>query len=152
MSKLWRYYSITIPRSNQIIQNDHGWIHIVGWQEDLDKLWHTCPKDVIGPTYVWALQNMAHSFACTSFEQGMHNTQFHGLCVVPHTPTHIHPKRNEFGNHKLPYYLGSFDTNYIIFRIVEFFKFFFQITKNCEGKYWTFKNNLSFKIKNFKIN
>jgi len=67
------------------------------------------------------MQNMAHSFACASFEQGMHNTQFHGLCVVPHTPTHIHPKRNEFGNHKLPYYLGSFDTNYIIFRIVEFF-------------------------------
>jgi hypothetical protein len=132
MSKMSRYYSITIPRSNQIIQNDHGWIHVVGWQEDLDKLWHTCPKDVIGPTYVSYAKH--GTFICLYiFWAGMHNTQFHGLCVVPHTPTHIHQKRNEFRNHKLPYYLGSFDTNYIFLELLNYF-FQFKITKKLWRK------------------
>jgi hypothetical protein len=36
---------------------------------------------------------------------------------------------------RLPYYLGQFDTNYIIFKNVEIFKdYFFQIKKYCEEK------------------
>jgi hypothetical protein len=35
----------------------------------------------------------------------------------------------------IPYYLGSFDINYIIIRNVQNFRIVFQITKNCERKY-----------------
>jgi hypothetical protein len=33
-------------------------------------------------------------------------------------------------------------TNYVIFRNVEIFRIFFQVTKFCEGKYEIFKNFL----------
>jgi hypothetical protein len=53
---------------------------------------------------------------------------------------------------KLPSYLGSFDTHYIIFRNVEILRiFFFQITKICEEKYWVFKNILFVKMKILKV-
>jgi len=53
---------------------------------------------------------------------------------------------------EIPYYLGSFNTNYIIFRNVETFKgFFFQITKFCEGKYWIFGIILFFKNEFSKV-
>ncbi len=35
----------------------------------------------------------------------------------------------------ISYYLGNFDINYIIFRNVRSFDFFFPITKDCERKY-----------------
>jgi hypothetical protein len=45
-----------------------------------------------------------------------------------------------FLQNPIPYYFGSFNTNYIIFRNVKFFnKCFPQITKTCEGKYRIFK-------------
>jgi hypothetical protein len=81
----------------------------------------------------------------------MHNTQFHGLCVVPHTPTHIHQKRNEFRNHKLPYHLGSFDTNYIIFIIV-LKNIFFSNNKQIMKENIESSRIIFFQNKNFKIN
>jgi len=36
---------------------------------------------------------------------------------------------------QIPYYLGSFNDNYIMFRNVEIFPKQIQTTKNCEGKY-----------------
>ncbi len=54
----------------------------------------------------------------------------------------------------ITYYLGSFNTGYIIFRIIEIFGVFFSQI-NClernywisflEGNYWNFKNNLFIK-------
>jgi hypothetical protein len=46
-----------------------------------------------------------------------------------------------------PSYLGLFDINYIILRNVEIFKkYFFQITKYSEQKYWIFRNILFHEI------
>jgi hypothetical protein len=56
----------------------------------------------------------------------------------------------------LPYYLGSFDINYIIFKNVEFLTPKNQSTIcgsksiNCEGKYWIF-NNINIPFVNMKI-
>jgi hypothetical protein len=55
----------------------------------------------------------------------------------------------------IPNYLGRFNTNYIIFTNVEIFKKeILQMTKNCEEKYWIFKNILfvKMKIQNYLIN
>jgi hypothetical protein len=49
--------------------------------------------------------------------------------------------RTSFWNEGVPYYLGNFDINYIILRNVEIFKkYFFQIAKYSEWKYWIFRN------------
>jgi hypothetical protein len=59
---------------------------------------------------------------------------------------------NMFHIHLIPYYLGQFDTNYIIFRIVEIFKnYFFQIKKYCEGYQWIFGNIPSVEMKISKL-
>jgi hypothetical protein len=48
--------------------------------------------------------------------------------------------------------VGSFDTNYIIFRNIEIFtQKKNQMTKICERKHWTFKNILFVKMKNALI-
>ncbi len=65
---------------------------------------------------------------------------------------HIHGLSNAWTKW-IPFYLGSFNTNYIIFRNVEIFKgcFFFQITNFCEGKYWVFGIILFFKNEFSKV-
>jgi hypothetical protein len=52
-----------------------------------------------------------------------------------------------------PTTFGGFDTNYIIFRNVEFFfNFLFQITKMCEGKLMNLQVYFICWNENFKIN
>jgi hypothetical protein len=53
--------------------------------------------------------------------------------------------------HSVPYYLGRFDTNYIIFKNVETFHQKNQLTKSCEGIYWVFKNILLVEMKTSKL-
>jgi len=59
----------------------------------------------------------------------------HGSSLI-HVP-HTYPTR----------YLGSFNTNYIIFRNVDFLGKKIQITKICDGNCWNFKNILFVKMK-----
>jgi hypothetical protein len=54
-------------------------------------------------------------------------------------------------NQEYPNYFGSFHTNYIIFRNVEFFNFF-QMTKKIEGKKKNLQEYFICWNENFKIN
>ncbi len=56
----------------------------------------------------------------------------------------LHTKKTD---NKLPWYLGQFDTNYIIFRNVKIFRnYFFQIKNIVKENSGIFKNNECFKI------
>jgi hypothetical protein len=51
---------------------------------------------------------------------------------------------------QIPYYRGSFNDNYIMFKNVEIFLKQIPTTKICEGKYFIFKNIIIFQRQNFQ--
>lgn len=60
--------------------------------------------------------------------------------------------QNSNSTNTLIHYLGCFNTNYITFRSIESFEYyFFEIKNICDVSYWFFKNNVFIELKSSKL-